>query len=90
MGNSPKTIEASVMYLSDLGIDYGKHPALCATTVGRKRAKIAMLMREAGYSGLDKADRKELRDKALEYLRKRPYAFKTEDRKVRVRFKSAA
>ncbi|MFH0885020.1 MAG: hypothetical protein V1861_04880, partial [Candidatus Micrarchaeota archaeon] len=90
MCNSPKTIEASVQFLCDIGIDYEQNPALCASTPHRKRAKIAMLMKEAGYSGLDKNGRKELRERTLEFLRKRPYAFKTEDRKVRGRFKSAA
>ncbi|MDO8460109.1 MAG: hypothetical protein Q7S74_03300 [Nanoarchaeota archaeon] len=45
LGNSPKTINANVQYLSSLGIDYN-NGLLLGTTPKQKRRKMAWLLRE--------------------------------------------
>jgi hypothetical protein len=86
LGNSKETIESSVQFLVYAGIDYASKPALCGTTASKKRMKIAALLKEAGYSGLGSAGRRELAEKALRFVRGRPHILKSDVRKAAVRF----
>jgi len=88
LGRSQKTVEASVQFLHQLGVDYKEMPFACGTKVGTKRKKIAVLLREKyGYNtNLSDAEKRELIEKAKEFVRSRPQILKMSERAIRKKY----
>ncbi|MEM3075843.1 MAG: hypothetical protein QW590_03395, partial [Candidatus Bilamarchaeaceae archaeon] len=86
--SSQNTIEASVQFLYQLGIDYKEIPFACGTTVPTKRKKIAVLLREKyGYdSDLNKEEKKKLIEKAREFVRAEPNILKMSERAIKKKY----
>ncbi|NYZ77690.1 hypothetical protein H0O02_05260 [Candidatus Micrarchaeota archaeon] len=85
LGISKNTLLGSVQFLSALGVDYHKLPFACGTKVGTKRKKIAVLLREKyNYdANLNENERRELAEKAREFVRARPYILKMGEKAIK-------
>ncbi|MFP3950493.1 MAG: hypothetical protein ACLFUZ_05410 [Candidatus Micrarchaeia archaeon] len=74
LGNSQKTIEGSVQWMSSMGVDYLGAIRCMATTPNCKRKKVLALAKARhGYNGsLSDADKRDLIDKSRKFIRKKP------------------
>ena len=74
LGSSQKTVEGSVQWINNIGVDYLSIVKCMATTPACKRKKVLALARARyGYGGsLSNADKKELIEKSRKFIRKRP------------------
>ena len=88
LGSSQKTIESSVQFLAQLGIDYKEMPFACGTKASTKRKKIAVLLREKyGFNAnLSKEERKELAEKARDFVRSRPQVLRMSEKKIKEKY----
>ena len=85
LGNSQETLEASVQFIHQLGLNYKEMPFACGTKVSTKRKKIAVLLKERyGYdASLSKEERKELVEKAREFVRSRPQILRMSKKRIK-------
>ncbi|MEM4360134.1 MAG: hypothetical protein QXT45_06360 [Candidatus Bilamarchaeaceae archaeon] len=88
LGCSQNTIEASVQFLYQLGIDYKEIPFACGTKVSTKRRKIAVLLREKyGYNTeLSREEKRELIEKAREFICLKPFILKMSERAIKKKY----
>ena len=86
LGYSQKTVFAHVSYLHALEIDYKQFRLV--TTPACKRKKIAVLLREKyGYdTNLSDAEKRELIEKAKEFVRSRPRILRMSERAIRKKY----
>ena len=75
LGNNPNTIDASVQFLYQLGVDYKKHIFLLGMTNKTKRKKIAWFAKNVLHSDLAD-DRKSVVKRAREIFSENPDYFK--------------
>ena len=92
LGSSSETVESSVQYLHSLGVDHEKYASPAATSVGCKRKKLLVILKERyGFSAdLSQSEKKELLEKARAFVRSNPVVLSLSEKTIRKKFALAA
>jgi hypothetical protein len=92
LNNNLTTVQSSVWFLHELGLNHESFASMCSTTVQCKRRKIvALLQVRYGYSvDLPVEQKRELVGKARRFIRNQPRILTMSEKKIRERFAKAA